>query len=156
VPLRKGYILTDIPLCTLTQRRAMDTPPIAPREPDIVGRNLQYARLRAHLSLTELSRRAQVHISTLSNVEHGRRRGEDLRGGQLRRLADVLEVSLDWLTGRWIDPSIPAPPDQEVWKLTGPERENLIMQLVAQREALRGLPAEPPPDARSIRDAVDP
>jgi transcriptional regulator with XRE-family HTH domain len=122
--------------------------PHAPQEPDVVGRNLAYARHRAHLSLTELSRRAQVHISTLSNVEHGRRRGEDLKAGQLRRLADVLEVSLDWLTGRWIDPSIPVPPGQEVWKLTQPEREDLIIQLVAQREALQGLPAAPPPDRK--------
>jgi transcriptional regulator with XRE-family HTH domain len=128
----------------------------APREPDIVGRNLQYARLRSHLSLTQLSRRAQVHISTLSNVEHGARRGEDLKGGQLRRLADVLEVSLDWLLGRWIDPSIPAPPGQEVWKLTQPEREAYIMKLVAQDEALRGRRPEPPPDPRSIEHEFDP
>jgi transcriptional regulator with XRE-family HTH domain len=128
----------------------------APREPDVVGRNLEYARLRSHLSLTQLSRRAQVHISTLSNVENGRRRGEDLKGGQLRRLADVLEISLDWLMGRWIDPSIPAPPGQEVWKLTQPEREDYIIRLAAQREALRGLPPEPPPDMRSIRDETDP
>jgi transcriptional regulator with XRE-family HTH domain len=113
--------------------------PNAPVEPDVVGRNLKHARLRAHLTLTELARRAQVDISTLSNVEHGRRRGENLKQGQTRRLADVLEISLDWLTGRWIDPSIPAPPGQEVWKLTQPEREDYISQLVAQREALRGL-----------------
>jgi transcriptional regulator with XRE-family HTH domain len=134
----------------------MDTSPAAPQEPDVVGRNLAHARHRAHLSLTELSRRAQVHISTLSNVEHGRRRGEDLKAGQLRRLADVLEVSLDWLTGRWIDPSIPAPPGQEVWKLTQPEREAYIMKLVAQAEALRDRRTEPPPDRESIRDESDP
>lgn len=132
----------------------MESPPQGPLEPDVVGRNLAYARRRAGLTLTELARRAQVPISTLSNVERGRRKGDDLRTGAARRVCDVLEVSLDWLTGRYTHgSSSPAPPGQETAEMTEPEREASILRLIAEDLHRPRVPR--PPDLESI-DEDDP
>jgi len=128
----------------------MDGSPEVPLGPDVVGRNLERALRRAGLTLTELARRSQVPIATLSNVMHGRRKGDNLKTGQVRRLCEVLEISMDWLAGRWHDPSSLAPPGSEAWNLPEPEREAYILRLVADAEMLKRLRITESPDTRSI------
>ena len=57
-----------------------------------MGRNLRSARLRAHLTQEQLAEMASVSASYYANIENGRK---GMYPETLRRLADVLHVSVD-------------------------------------------------------------
>jgi transcriptional regulator with XRE-family HTH domain len=115
------------------------------REPDAVARRLDQARQARGYSWRQLGQLAGVPGKTLSAIHTGRRRGENLALGQSLRLCVVLEISLDWLAGRWRDdPSLPGPPGQDAWQLLWPgEWQHLVGR----------LRVEPIHDLRSINDA---
>jgi len=93
---------------------------------------LRAAREMRELSQLELAERAQLQQAAVSHYESGTRR-PSLRN--LRRLAEALEVTTDYLVGRSDSPA-PAPPSdeplfQDFGRLTIADRE-LARQLVAQ------------------------
>jgi transcriptional regulator with XRE-family HTH domain len=68
-----------------------------------MGERIVRIRERRGLTPTELSRRANVPLSTLSVVERGIRKGEGLSVATAKRLAEALGVSLDYLSGMYED-----------------------------------------------------
>ena len=91
------------------------------REPDAVARRLDQARQAKGYSWRHLGQLAGVSSKILSSIHTGQRRGAKLALDQALRLCVVLEVSLDWLAGRWRDdPSLPGPPSQDAWQLLWP------------------------------------
>jgi transcriptional regulator with XRE-family HTH domain len=99
----------------MTEARAV------PREPDAVARRLDQARQAKQYSWRQLGQRAGVSSKTLSDIHTGKRPGARLDLGQSLRLCVVLEVSLDWLAGRWKeDSSLAGVPGQDAWPLRSP------------------------------------
>jgi transcriptional regulator with XRE-family HTH domain len=74
---------------------------MADRVPDEIAQRLRYMRDHRRLSTAELARRAAIHPSTLTNIFQGIRPGANLKAHQLRSLAEVLHMSVDWLLGLW-------------------------------------------------------
>jgi transcriptional regulator with XRE-family HTH domain len=106
----------------------------------IFPRRLRAARVLRALSQLELAERARLQQTAVSHYESGARR-PSLRN--LRRLAEALEVTTDFLVGRSASPE-PAPPSDEplfrdFGRLTVADRE-LARYLVAQlaRRSNRG------------------
>ena len=73
-----------------------------------LGERVAAARKRLGINQAELARRAALAPAAVWQIEHGDRRPS---AGTLRRLADALEVSADWLLDR---PEAPAPSDPRV------------------------------------------
>lgn len=69
-----------------------------------LGTRLRRIRERRGLKPRDLALLSGVSASTISELESGQR--TDLRGAGLRKLADALSVSVDWLLGRT---------DKETW-----------------------------------------
>ena len=68
--------------------------------------NLKKARVIKGLSQTELAKRSGLQPSAVSHFETGRRAPSF---DNLKRLADTLEVTTDFLVGREIDPTTSGP-----------------------------------------------
>ena len=75
--------------------------------------NLKRAREIKGLSQTELARRSGLQPSAVSHFETGRRAPSF---DNLRRLADTLEVTTDFLIGREIDPTTSGPTLQSIFR----------------------------------------
>ncbi|ACX51844.1 transcriptional regulator, XRE family [Ammonifex degensii KC4] len=79
---------------------------------DDLGLRIKFARLRKGLTQAELAQKLNVHPETLGKYERGTNRPD---AETLRKLADILEVSTDFLVGRTNDPSpIPSSLDADV------------------------------------------
>ncbi len=68
------------------------------REVVISGERLLEARMKKGLTQADLAFHARIAAPDISDFERGI--GTDLRSSGLKRLADVLGVSMDWLCGR--------------------------------------------------------
>ncbi len=66
--------------------------------PGVVPQRLKEARVDAKLTQQELAHRVGMSQGALSEGEYGS--GRDFRISTVIRIADVLNVSVDWLTGR--------------------------------------------------------
>lgn len=64
---------------------------------DTLGRRLRLARERKRLSQVDVYKRAGINNKTLSRYEND---GTEPDADSLRRLAELYEVSVDWLLGR--------------------------------------------------------
>jgi transcriptional regulator with XRE-family HTH domain len=119
-----------------------------------VVRRLDHARRLQGWTWSELAQQARVSGGTLSKLHRGVRTWETLNAGALARLCRVLNISLDWLVGPLgDDPGGLAPPGQDAWQLTQPERESYLIQLTARAELLKRLRiAETLNQLRSIND----
>jgi len=69
-------------------------------ETDYVGRRLKYYRELRGLKASELAKRSGVPQSTISDLEHGKRSGDNLTVRNAERLAWALGISLDRLCRR--------------------------------------------------------
>jgi transcriptional regulator with XRE-family HTH domain len=67
--------------------------------PDIVGENLKRLRQHSGMSQRQLSRAAHVSAAIISQIESGKRPGAHIQLAVASRLAFVLRVSVDALTG---------------------------------------------------------
>lgn len=65
--------------------------------PDAIGASILAYRLKRGLTIAELAELAQVAPNLITNLETGQRKGNKLTIGVLRRIAVVLDVSLDAL-----------------------------------------------------------
>jgi transcriptional regulator with XRE-family HTH domain len=70
-------------------------------EHTVLGERLHTMRRRKNLSQSELAAKAGVTVTTISGIES---RGVDVRGSTLTVLAQVLDVSADYLLGICDDP----------------------------------------------------
>ena len=75
--------------------------------------NLKKAREAKGLSQTELAKRSGLQPSAVSHFETGRRAPSF---DNLKRLADTLEVTTDFLIGREIDPKTSGPTLQSIFR----------------------------------------
>ena len=75
--------------------------------------NLKRAREIKGLSQTELAKRSGLQPSAVSHFETGRRAPSF---DNLKRLADTLEVTTDFLIGREIDPTTSGPTLQSIFR----------------------------------------
>ncbi len=75
--------------------------------------NLKKAREIKGLSQTELAKRSGLQPSAVSHFETGRRTPSF---DNLKRLADTLEVTTDFLMGREIDPTTSGPTLQSIFR----------------------------------------
>ncbi len=66
-------------------------------DPYILGRRIAAARQLADISQVELGKRSGLNQVTIARIERGRAKG--LRVETLVAIADVLNVSVDWLLG---------------------------------------------------------
>lgn len=82
-----------------------------------LGDRLRQARERKNLKQTQVKERTGIHNKTLSGYENGVSE-PDIE--TIKILADLYEVSIDWLTGKSDDPSLGQSDD-----LTQEEREFL-------------------------------
>lgn len=62
--------------------------------PETTGERAARQRRRLKLGVRELAAKAGVTAATVSNVEAGK----SVRGDTLIRIADALDVSIEWLT----------------------------------------------------------
>jgi transcriptional regulator with XRE-family HTH domain len=69
-------------------------------ETDYIGRRLKRYRELRGLKASELAKLSGVPQSTISDLEHGRRHGENLTVRNAERLAWTLGISLDLLCRR--------------------------------------------------------
>jgi len=101
-------------------------------QPGLFSRRLRAARLIRGLRQSALAERARLQQTAVSHYESGKRR-PSLRN--LRRLAEALEVTTDYLVGHTDDPSPPAttgePLLRDFGRLSSADRE-LARELVAQ------------------------
>lgn len=88
--------------------------------------NLKKTREEKGLSQTDLAEKTSLQPSAISHFETGRRAPSF---DNLRRLADALEVTSDFLLGREIDPTASGPTIQTIFKdaqkLSDEDREKL-------------------------------
>ena len=70
-------------------------------EHTVLGERLHTMRRRQNLSQSDLAAKTGVTVTTISGIES---RGVDVRGSTLMVLAQVLEVSADYLLGICDDP----------------------------------------------------
>lgn len=63
----------------------------------ILGENIKKERLKAGLSMEKLSKSASVGISTISEIENGKR--QSLRSETIERIANALKVPVNTLFG---------------------------------------------------------
>jgi transcriptional regulator with XRE-family HTH domain len=70
-------------------------------EHTVLGERLHTVRRRQNLSQSDLAAKAGVTVTTISAIES---RGVDVRGSTLTVLAQVLDVSTDYLLGICDDP----------------------------------------------------
>ena len=75
--------------------------------------NLKKIREIKGLSQTELAKRSGLQPSAVSHFETGRRAPSF---DNLKRLADILEVTTDFLIGREIDPTTSGPTLQSIFR----------------------------------------
>ena len=75
--------------------------------------NLKRAREIKGLSQTELAKRSGLQPSAVSHFETGRRAPSF---DNLKRLADTLEVTTDFLIGREIDPTTSGPTLESIFR----------------------------------------
>ena len=75
--------------------------------------NLKKAREIKGLSQTELAKRSGLQPSAVSHFETGRRAPSF---DNLKRLADTLEVTTDFLIGREIDPTTSGPTLESIFR----------------------------------------
>ena len=68
-----------------------------------MGKRIAKMRERRGLTPSELAKRANIPLSTLSVVERGIRKGEGLTVATAKRLAEALGVTLDYLAGVYED-----------------------------------------------------
>ena len=66
---------------------------------DIVGERILVARRRRGIQQKVLAERAQISPKHLSQIETGKVAGLHMQAGLLRRIAQVLGVSADYLLG---------------------------------------------------------
>jgi len=66
---------------------------------DIVGERILLARRRRGIQQKVLAERAQISPKHLSQIETGKVAGLHMQAGLLRRIAQVLGVSADYLLG---------------------------------------------------------
>ena len=98
---------------------------------------LKAARDLREWSQNDLAERAKLPPSSIAHFEAGARKPSF---DNLRRLANALEVSTDYLLGRVDDPGLTAEGDplyRDVGKLTGRDRELArdFLQMLASRKA---------------------
>ena len=88
--------------------------------------NLKKIREDKGLSQTELAKKSGLQPSTVSHFETGRRAPSF---DNLKRLADTLEVTTDFLVGREIDPTTSGPTLQSIFRnaqeMTDDDRQKL-------------------------------
>lgn len=82
---------------------------------------LAWARKRTGLTQSALSRKAGLHPEVVGNIERGT---QQIGLHALVSLADALDVSLDFLLGRWKKEPLREPPVQEP---SEPAREPLLI-----------------------------
>ena len=90
---------------------------------ELFKERLRAARDLREWSQTDLADRAQLPPSSIAHFEAGSRKPSF---DNLRRIANALEVSTDYLLGRVDDPELAAEGDplyRDVGKLTGNDRE---------------------------------
>ena len=68
---------------------------------NIFGIRVKQTRLEKNWTLSDLSLRSGVAVSTLSGIENGK---TDPQLSTLKKLAEVLEVNVDWLIGVGVNP----------------------------------------------------
>jgi transcriptional regulator with XRE-family HTH domain len=71
-----------------------------------MGERIAKLRQRRGMTPSELSKRANVPLSTLSVIERGKRKGEGLSVATAKRIAEALGVSLDYLAGMYEDEDV--------------------------------------------------
>lgn len=86
---------------------------MSPPTPGIFSHNLKKAREIKGLSQTELARKSGLQPSAVSHFETGRRAPSF---DNLKRLADTLEVTTDFLIGRETDPTTSGPTLQSIFR----------------------------------------
>jgi transcriptional regulator with XRE-family HTH domain len=76
-----------------------------------MGERIAKMRQRRGMTPSELARRANIPLSTLSVIERGKRKGEGLTVATAKRIAEALGVSLDYLSGMYEDDDA----GEEIW-----------------------------------------
>jgi transcriptional regulator with XRE-family HTH domain len=64
---------------------------------DSISERLRYARMRAPMTQSELSKRSNVALITINRIENGGPGSTNPRPETVRRLADALDVEASWL-----------------------------------------------------------
>jgi len=107
---------------------------------DVFPKRLKHARVLRDLSQSELAKLAQLQPSAVSHFETGTRR-PSFRN--LKRLADALRVSTDFLLGRSESPSLSASTDvlfRDISRLSADDREfieTIVKARIAKKDTQR-------------------
>ena len=92
-------------------------------EPDVFSERLRSAREMRELTQTELGTKAKLPSTSVAHFEAGSRKPSF---DNLRKLAEALEVTTDYLLGRVTEPSMAEAGDvlyRDVGKLSEPNRQ---------------------------------
>lgn len=111
-----------------------------PTPDEVFPKRLRRARELRKFSQAELGSRAKLPPSSIAHFETGSRKPSF---DTLRRLANALEVTTDFLLGRVDDPGLAEAGDplyRDVGKLTGNDRElaKEFLEMLARRNTPKG------------------
>ncbi len=116
-----------------------------PTPSDLFQQRLKAARDLREFSQSDLASRAAMPPSSIAHFETGSRKPSF---DTLRRLANALEVTTDYLLGRVDDPGLAEAGDplfRDVGKLTGKDRELAkdFLKMLAERNAAKPKADDP-------------
>jgi transcriptional regulator with XRE-family HTH domain len=116
----------------------------ATRPSEVFPERLRLARERRELNQADLAKRAGLQASAISHFETG---GRKPSFDNLRRLADALEVTTDFLLGRVSDLSVLAGADKlhrHYDRLSSEDRDtaNKILDILAKKAEARSHKAD--------------
>ena len=104
----------------------------APIKEDTLGSRIREARKRLRFSASEVARQVGVSRAAVGQWETD---ASEPAAGNLRKLAQILEVELEWLgQGKGLAPwSMPQPPKDDamwvIWKQATPSERQLIVNI---------------------------
>ncbi|MBE9156009.1 helix-turn-helix domain-containing protein [Nodosilinea sp. LEGE 06152] len=90
------------------------TTTLTPPQRETLGAYVERVRKARRMNKTELSRRAQVHLTTILRLENGTVKGQKLKGQVVERIATALAVPVEYLRAAGLGISVEAPHSNKV------------------------------------------
>lgn len=90
------------------------TTALTPPQGEPLGAYVERVRKARSMNKTELSRRAQVHLTTILRLENGTVKGQKLKGQVVERIATALQVPVEYLRAAGSGVTVEAPHSNKV------------------------------------------
>lgn len=85
-----------------------------PPQGETLGKYVERVRKARSINKTELSRRAQVHLTTILRLENGTVKGQKLKGQVVERIATALQVPVEYLRAAGSGATVEVRPSNKV------------------------------------------